>query len=284
LVRHYSKILGQCAWGTLWGPIERFITIGGGLVGLLVAFNQRLIDWLVGTYHGIPWWVGLIILGALLLQAFFRAGYKLWRVEQQARQTAEHERDKAESAYKTLEQGVEKLGVKITSDLDAQINRTRQLTNELRDERLEEELREIKQQRNDLQTEIEKLQEQDAPQPGELKRLCSHLVDELEHEDMLYREREEAIQLWIPRLKDEGFAESEIDEKTAAAGDDNTIGALKRYNKHLKGRLLKLYDALEPQGWLGAVDRSRIENLDDPYDMRRLARRLREVCGKLPDA
>lgn len=92
-MRHYSKILGQRAWNVLWGPIERFITVGGGLVGILVVFNQQLIDSLVDAYQGIPWWVGLVILGGLLLQAFFRAGYKLWQDAEKERKDAERERE-----------------------------------------------------------------------------------------------------------------------------------------------------------------------------------------------
>jgi hypothetical protein len=105
-VRHYSKILGRRAWDILWGPIERFITVGGGLVGILVVFNQQLIDWLVGAYQGIPWWVGLIILGGLLLQAFFRAGYKLWQDAEQEREDAEQARAKLERELEAVRSGV----------------------------------------------------------------------------------------------------------------------------------------------------------------------------------
>ena len=120
--------------------------------------------------------------------------------------------------------------------------------------------------------------------PGELKALCSHLADELEAEDELCKDSEEAIRLWRVELEAQGVPESEIDEKVAVAGDENLRGTLNRYNKHLKSRLLKLCDTLGPRGWFGDADRSRIEGLWDPYDMRRLAKRLREVCRKLPDS
>jgi hypothetical protein len=92
-VRDYSKTLLRHTGKILWGPIERFITIVGGLVGFLVVFNQPLTDWLVRKYEGIPWWIGLLILGALLLQAVFRAGYAAWKEQEQARLKAEQERD-----------------------------------------------------------------------------------------------------------------------------------------------------------------------------------------------
>ena len=129
-----------------------------------------------------------------------------------------------------------------------------------------------------------------APEPitnhatsGELRALCFHLADELEHEDLMYKDREVAIQIWIPDLREKGFSESEINEKITSAQDDNVMQSLKRYNKHHKGRLLGLYDALGPRGWFSPADRHRFENLYDPYDMRRLAKRLREVCNKLPE-
>jgi hypothetical protein len=91
-VRDYFKSLLRHTGRILWGPIERFITIVGGLVGILVVFNQPLTDWLVRKYQGIPWWIGLLILGALLLQAVFRAGYVAWKEEKEA-----HEKHKAEN-------------------------------------------------------------------------------------------------------------------------------------------------------------------------------------------
>jgi hypothetical protein len=105
-VRDYSKILLRRTGRILWGPVERFITIGGGLVGILVVFNGSLIEWLVSTYQGIPWWVGLLILGALLLQAVFRAGYALWKEEEQAR-------EKAEARLQNADQERESLGTKL---------------------------------------------------------------------------------------------------------------------------------------------------------------------------
>jgi hypothetical protein len=120
--------------------------------------------------------------------------------------------------------------------------------------------------------------------PGELKALCFHLADELDDEHRSYLNSEQMVMLWEQELKGQGLSESEIDQKVESTRDDHLLQTLNRYNKHLKGRLLKLHDALGPQGWFGAVDRSRFENLSDPYYMSNLAKRLREVCGKLPDS
>jgi hypothetical protein len=62
-------------------------------VSLLVIFNPPLTERLVSIYQGIPWWVGLLILGTLLLQAVFRAGYAVWKEEKEAREEAQQQRD-----------------------------------------------------------------------------------------------------------------------------------------------------------------------------------------------
>lgn len=131
----------------------------------------------------------------------------------------------------------------------------------------------------------------DAPQPitnqaapGQLKALCFHLADELDDEHRSYLNSEEMVMLWEQELKEQGVSESEIDQRIARARDEHLIETLNKYNKDIKGRLLKLHDALGPQGWFGAVDRFRFENLSDPYYMSNLAKRLREVGGKLPDS
>jgi hypothetical protein len=120
--------------------------------------------------------------------------------------------------------------------------------------------------------------------PGELKALCFHLADELDDEHRSYLNSEQMVMLWEQELKEQGLSEDEIDRKVETARDDHLIQTLNRYNENLKGRLLNLHDALGPQGWFGAVDRSRFEDLSDPYYMSNLAKRLREVGGKLPDS
>jgi hypothetical protein len=120
--------------------------------------------------------------------------------------------------------------------------------------------------------------------PGELKALCFHLADELDDEHRSYLNSEQMVMLWEQELKEQGLSESEIDQKAESARDEHLVETLNRYNKHLKGRLLNLHDALGPQGWFGAIDRSRFENLSDPHYMSNLAKRLREVGGKLPDS
>lgn len=82
----YSDKLARRTWGILWGPIERFVTIGGGVVSFLVVFNHPLLESLVRQWQGVSWWWGLVLMGTLLLQAFFRASYKEY-------QEGEKERD-----------------------------------------------------------------------------------------------------------------------------------------------------------------------------------------------
>jgi F0F1-type ATP synthase membrane subunit b/b' len=84
-------------------------------------------------------------------------GAWLWLRRDAALRRAEAERDEARSTLKTLEQRLEEFRVKMAGDLDKQIERTRQLTNELRNGRLAEEnqslkeqLRQAEQQRDEL--------------------------------------------------------------------------------------------------------------------------------------
>jgi hypothetical protein len=229
---------------------------------------------------------GLCAVGAVLLFVWplLRRVWS-WLRRDEALREAERERDEYQKTLKTLERGLQELGVKITGDMDKQIARTKQLTDELRNGRLEEELRETKKQRDSLQEQIAKLQNQVAPLLlSELKPLCIHLAEELEWEDTVYKDGEHAIQIWIPDLKAQGLSESEIDEKLDDARYNNAKRAINRYNKRHKDRLLNLYDALGSREWFSPSDRRGFANLKDPYHFRNVARRLREVCDKWPDS
>ena len=81
---------------------------------------------------------------------------------------------------KTLEQGLEEFGVKMTGDLNTQIAKAKQLTNKLRNGRLEEELRETKRERDDLKDQVARLQtEATSPEAAKQKRRCFHIADQL---------------------------------------------------------------------------------------------------------
>lgn len=113
------------------------------------------------------------------------------------------------------------------------------------------------------------------------KALCLHLADELEQEHERYENEEQKIASWAAGLGGSGISEDEFDQQVANLQYENFARTLNRYSEDLKGRLLDLYGTLEPQGWLGGGDRSRIVSLNDPYHMLDLAKRLRRICGKL---
>jgi hypothetical protein len=143
----------------------------------------------------------------------------------------------------------------------------------------------LRHERNDLQGQVHTLQNQAAPPPlSELKKLCLHLAEELEQEDVIYKDGETAIQIWIPELEEKGLSESEIDEKVEDARYNNAKRALNRYKKRHRGRLLNLYDALGPREWFSPSDRSAFDDPKDPYYFSALAKRLREVCDKWADS
>jgi hypothetical protein len=81
----YRKKLLQRTRYILWGPIE----VAAAVVGLLVILSRPVMDYFLKLWEGLPWWVGVLLLAALLLYALLRAGYELWKDEEQARQKAE---------------------------------------------------------------------------------------------------------------------------------------------------------------------------------------------------
>jgi hypothetical protein len=142
--------------------------------------------------------------------------------------------------------------------------------------------RTLEHERDDLQGQIAKLQGQVAPPPlSELKSLCLYLADELKGLERYYWQRDQSITLWKYDLEKEGLSEEEIADKQDAARAEVAREIWNDYHKTWQPKLLKLYDALEPRGWLGPAEKSRIENLEDLYYIRGLAKRLGEVCGKL---
>ena len=80
-----------------------------------------------------------------------------WLRRDDALRKAERERDEARSTLTSLEQRLGEFGVKLTGDLDKQIAKTKQLTNELRNGRLQEENRELKGELRQTKQELEVL-------------------------------------------------------------------------------------------------------------------------------
>src|SRR5215212_3898389 len=77
---------------------------------------KSLLRW----WEGLPWWVGVLLLGALFLYATLRAGYELWKEEEQARRNAEQERDK-QKLPETLAEWLEATPLITVSNLMASI-------------------------------------------------------------------------------------------------------------------------------------------------------------------
>ena len=142
--------------------------------------------------------------------------------------------------------------------------------------------RTLEHERDNLHEQIANLQSQVAPPPlSELKSLCLYLADELIGLERYFFKRDQSITLWKYDLEKEGLSEEEIADKQDAARAEVVREIWNDYHKTWQPKLLKLYDVLEPRGWLGPAEKSRIENLEDLYYIRGLAKRLREVSGKL---
>jgi hypothetical protein len=199
------------------------------------------VDWM-------PWWLVFVPILLLFLYGLLNANYEAFRDIEQSRDALKETNEAVEKRLKALRE-------QLTTSLDEQIERTRHLTAQL-----------------------------SSPAVSQLdneERLCLHLADELEQEHERYENDEQKIASWAAGFSGSGASDDDFDRQVARAQDENFMETLNKYDRDLKGRLLALYDTLEPQGWFADGDRSRIENLDDPHQMRDLAKRLRGVCGKL---
>lgn len=81
----YRKKLTRRARHILWAPVEG----AAAVLGLAILLSRPLMDYLLRLWEGLPWWIGALILGCLAIYALLRAGYELWKEEQQARQNTE---------------------------------------------------------------------------------------------------------------------------------------------------------------------------------------------------
>jgi uncharacterized protein YjbI with pentapeptide repeats len=97
--RSYRKEMYQRVKRILWGPTE----VIAAVLGLLVILSRPVMDYLLELWEGLPWWVGALLLGALLLYALLRAGYELWKEEGQARQKADAQLKNTEAQLNQLQ-------------------------------------------------------------------------------------------------------------------------------------------------------------------------------------
>src|SRR5215210_2194937 len=128
--RFYWKLLRRTPF-LLWESAKKWNTVAGIATLCLLGFGVR-VAWM-------PWWLVFLPIVLLFLYGLMKANHEEFRKIEQGR-------NESRTTLKTLEQGLQELGVNITGDLDKQIAKTKQLTNELRNGRLEEELRETKQE------------------------------------------------------------------------------------------------------------------------------------------
>jgi flagellar basal body-associated protein FliL len=191
----------------------------------------------------------LVIAGIVVFLWPLIHGVWSWLRRDKALRKVEKERDEARATLKTLEQGLEEFGVKMTGDLNTQIAKAKQLTIKLRNGRLEEELRETKRERVDLKDQVARLQtEATSPEAAKQKRRCFHIADQLRG---LYGELLDGERLLIAHFQERqeaGVPENELEEERRTKQLELERRIRRTYGHGYSDRLEKLYEELEPDG------------------------------------
>jgi hypothetical protein len=141
---------------------------------------------------------------------------------------------------------------------------------------------ESKRKIEELKAENERLRNQAAsPEVSRQKRLCFHLADDLRG---LHREFQDGERMLIAQLQEQEEAnipEKEREEVRRTKQLDLENKTQHKYHHGFSDRLEKLYEELEPDGWLGPNDEILFLNLRDPNDIKKVADRLDEVGHNL---
>ena len=141
---------------------------------------------------------------------------------------------------------------------------------------------ESKRKIEELEAENERLQNQLASlELAKQKRLCLHIADDLKglYESFQYDERVLLAQL--RKRKAAGRTIGELEEERHAKQSELENSAVSKYHYGFSDRLEKLYEELEPDGWLGPNDEALFLNLTDPLNIMKVADRLKDVGSKL---
>jgi hypothetical protein len=121
----------------------------------------------------------------------------------------------------------------------------------------------------ELKAENERLRNQVAsPEVSRQKRLCFHLANDLRG---LHREFQDDERMLIAHLQEQEEAnmpEKEREEERRTKQLDLEDKTQHKYHYGFLDRLEKLYEELEPNGWLGPNDEILFLNLTDPNDIK----------------
>lgn len=205
------------------------------------------------TWESTPPWVGFFILVLLVSYALVRAGYELWKEEEQAREKLQAEND-------TLKEGLKAIG----SSTDRMSTRQSQKENER------------------LKTENERLRAQ-IPQPNDegLKQRCCELSEQLFTFLDEHAQKDPQKGMGFPGINFGNPTTRQNLNEYLQVGAHYNKETMNRYNSQFGRDVAALLGALERRGWFDPQERKKFENLrmaQNRQNIQALAQRLDDIC------
>jgi DNA repair exonuclease SbcCD ATPase subunit len=141
---------------------------------------------------------------------------------------------------------------------------------------------EAKKKIEELNAQNQRLRKQVAsPEVAKQKRLCLHLADDLRALYESFQQDERVLLAQLQKRKAAGATEEELEEERRAKQAEIEKRVVNKYHYGYSDRLEKLYEELEPDGWLGPNDESLFLNVNAPHEIMMVADRLEDVGRKL---
>jgi hypothetical protein len=148
-----------------------------------------------------------------------------------------------------------------------------------------EEYREVEEQRDALQKRVKELQDRTVtPQPGELKKLCLHLSEELDDFVAHCQITSESSQFFHESRNaetKEERARAKAEEWRAMPRDEERMRRL--YHEKFREQAVAVYEVLAQRAWLGPDKRHYFEEPKGDIYIQQVARLLEDIGNKLPD-
>jgi hypothetical protein len=134
----------------------------------------------------------------------------------------------------------------------------------------------------ELKAENERLRNQvGSPEVAKQKKLCLYLADDLRALYESFEQDERVLLAQLEKRKSAGATTEELEEERRAKQAEIEKRVLRKYHRGYSDRLETLYDAPEPDSWLGPNDESLFLNVNAPHEIVMVADRLAEVGHRL---
>jgi hypothetical protein len=133
-----------------------------------------------------------------------------------------------------------------------------------------------------LKSENQRLRNQVAsPEVAKQKRLCLYLAEDLRALYESFEQDERVLIGQLQKRKPAGADMEELEEERRAKQAEIEERVVSKYHHGYWDRLEKLYEDLEPDGWLGPNDESLFLSVNAPHEIVLVADRLAELGHKL---